>query len=287
MTCTEFTTALNPKVQGTLNLEEVFGKDDTLDNFVLMSSSAGIVSSSGQANYAAGCTFQDAFADAQNARGRRTRYVTIDLGAVAGTAAIRKVDGIMKDQKGFALMSLEEVDKLIEYALRPCSGGSQPSHCITGFDRRQLVEFKLEHMLKNPMFSFLPVDEEFAAAPDTGAAASAANHDGTQPNIKSPHPDIPRLLQAATTVAQAAAIILAAALDKFSAFLDREVPSDVPTSHLAIDSLVAIELKTWVARTFSAQVQASEVAGSMSLADLAGLLARRSNFVSEAVKKSG
>jgi NAD(P)-dependent dehydrogenase (short-subunit alcohol dehydrogenase family) len=48
--------AMDPKVQGTWNVHEVFG--DSLDFFILLSSSGGIIGSFSQGNYCAGNTFQ-------------------------------------------------------------------------------------------------------------------------------------------------------------------------------------------------------------------------------------
>jgi len=56
----EWQTAVDPKVRGTWNIHEVFG--DSLDFFVLLSSSGGVIGSFSQGNYCAGNTFQDAFA---------------------------------------------------------------------------------------------------------------------------------------------------------------------------------------------------------------------------------
>jgi NAD(P)-dependent dehydrogenase (short-subunit alcohol dehydrogenase family) len=52
--------AMEPKVHGTWNIHEVFG--NSLDFFVALSSSGGIIGSLGQGNYSAGNTFQDAIA---------------------------------------------------------------------------------------------------------------------------------------------------------------------------------------------------------------------------------
>lgn len=52
--------AMEPKVHGTWNIHEVFG--NSLDFFVLLSSSGGVIGSFSQGNYCAGNTFQDAFA---------------------------------------------------------------------------------------------------------------------------------------------------------------------------------------------------------------------------------
>ncbi|THC88924.1 hypothetical protein EYZ11_011625 [Aspergillus tanneri] len=61
MTYSDFSAAVRPKVVGSLNLHNAF-LTQHLDFFILLSSAAGIVGNSGQANYAAGCTFQDALA---------------------------------------------------------------------------------------------------------------------------------------------------------------------------------------------------------------------------------
>lgn len=60
MTYQDWRIAMEPKVYGTWNLHEAFGS--SLDFFVLLSSSGGIVGSFSQGNYCAGNTFQDAFA---------------------------------------------------------------------------------------------------------------------------------------------------------------------------------------------------------------------------------
>jgi len=52
MTHDQYVGAIRPKVQGSWNLHENLPKN--LDFFVLLSSSAGIAGSRGQANYAAG-----------------------------------------------------------------------------------------------------------------------------------------------------------------------------------------------------------------------------------------
>ncbi len=66
--------AIDPKVRGTLNVHEVFG--DSLDFFVLLSSSAGIIGSFSQGNYCAGSTFEDAFASYRSGLGLSGNYHT-------------------------------------------------------------------------------------------------------------------------------------------------------------------------------------------------------------------
>jgi NAD(P)-dependent dehydrogenase (short-subunit alcohol dehydrogenase family) len=60
LTYEQWQAAVEPKVDGTWKLHEAFA--DSLDFFILLSSSAGILGSFSQGNYCAGNTFQDAFA---------------------------------------------------------------------------------------------------------------------------------------------------------------------------------------------------------------------------------
>ena len=62
------------------------------------------------------------------------------------------------------------------------------------------------------------------------------------------------------------------------------MPVDIPIVQLAIDSLVSIELKNWLSRTFQAPVQASEIAGALSIKALAKLLASRSMCISDEIR---
>lgn len=61
MTYAEWTSALSPKVEGTMNLHHAV-QNENLDFFVVTSSICGTCGNTGQANYAAANTFLDSFA---------------------------------------------------------------------------------------------------------------------------------------------------------------------------------------------------------------------------------
>lgn len=81
MTAEEFKTALEPKVNGTLNLSNALSIID-LDFFLMVSSVVAILGNKAQANYAAGNTFQDAFAKSK--AGSKTHYFSLNLGLMDG-----------------------------------------------------------------------------------------------------------------------------------------------------------------------------------------------------------
>ncbi|KAL4958981.1 KR domain-containing protein [Aspergillus stella-maris] len=87
LTYKQWDKALRAKVQTTQNLHNQLPSN--LDFFILLSSLAGIVGSVSQSNYAAGNTFQDAFAAYRQSIGQRATsldlgYMT-DVGIVAET----------------------------------------------------------------------------------------------------------------------------------------------------------------------------------------------------------
>jgi hypothetical protein len=69
-----------PKIQGSWNMHELL--PETMDFFIMLSSTSGIIGNPGQANYAAGNTFQNALA--HHRRNKGMNATSIDLSAVAG-----------------------------------------------------------------------------------------------------------------------------------------------------------------------------------------------------------
>ena len=104
----ELLAVLAPKVTGLVNLDEA-SQDLDLDLFVLFSSMAGVIGNPGQADYAAGNAFMDAYAGYRNelaARGRRhgrTLSVNWPLWQEGGMSIDRETERMMR-QSGFIPM---------------------------------------------------------------------------------------------------------------------------------------------------------------------------------------
>jgi len=78
MTLEDYMVPVKPKIQGTYNLHNAFASEN-LDFFIMLSSVSGILGRRGQANYAAGHTFQDAFARRYNAQeNNKVSFLSLD-----------------------------------------------------------------------------------------------------------------------------------------------------------------------------------------------------------------
>lgn len=97
---------LEPKIDGTNNLDQVF-HDDELDFFILFSSSACVIGNSGQTNYAAANGYLNSLSRRRRRRGLAAS--TLDIGRVAGIGYVETAGrAVMSQLTRFGLMVISE-----------------------------------------------------------------------------------------------------------------------------------------------------------------------------------
>jgi NADPH:quinone reductase-like Zn-dependent oxidoreductase/NAD(P)-dependent dehydrogenase (short-subunit alcohol dehydrogenase family)/ubiquinone/menaquinone biosynthesis C-methylase UbiE len=269
----DFSAALGPKVLGTINLDRAFSSAH-LDFFVTLSSVANHMGNGSQANYAAANEFQDAFARAHGSDESRghTQYVSIDLGAVAGSDAVTKLAS--SSRLDSVMVSFDDVFTSIRYAMSPQARIDSCSQSILGLSRQGLTEVEDYVCLTNPLFSRLPYPAQLQG-----------DDAGLKSNDKSN--DIDKMLRQVGTIKEAEALIQDTITAKCAVFLDRpidDVPVNQPLAMIGLDSLVSIELKNWLIRALQASVQASDISSAPSIAALAVLVTKKSNLVTDELK---
>ncbi|KAK2809395.1 Type I Iterative PKS [Emmonsiellopsis sp. PD_5] len=266
MTREEWNAALAPKVPGTLNLDQAFGSPD-LDFFVTLSSIAATLGNPGQANYSAANAFQDYFVT-HHERTTSTRYVSVNLPVVDETQAREAIEAATRSfvLQVSMLFDVGELLQLMDYAMNPSIKLDPPFlHSLMGFDRQSM--------------SMGTGDDLFAAMFRTIPQMQASNSNEETSNVKR---EVEPLLQAATSFDEAVKVITETTIDKFVRFLNLEADDVGPHQTLSsygLDSLVSIELKNWMVRTFKVTLQVSELTSARSIAHLAELLASRSKIV--------
>jgi acyl carrier protein len=261
MTLDDYLAVVKPKLQGTWNLPKFLPKD--MDFFVMESSVSGIVGNTSQATYAAGNTFLDAFALSRNSIGLPA--TTVDLGAISGVGYLAGDDGLRQamERQGFAFTDEKSLMTLIQFAIQNPRRQGNLSHVITGLGTWD--ESSSMGALNTPMFS------HFRRLASSSTAADAG-----------PSNQLRKMLKDAKTLDAAVELICGALVDKIasrSGLPVENVSTAKSMPDYRIDSLVAVELRNWIAKEMDSTVPILELLASEPLTTLASKITKRSRLV--------
>jgi hypothetical protein len=263
----DFQAAVKPKVDGSWNLHAHLPAD--MDFFVTLSSATGIMGNRGQANYAAGNTFQDMLA--QHRRHKGLPATTIDVGSVLSVGYVAENADRFTVNKArtleLELIREEEVHALIEYAMSSNSGA--PAQLVTGLPN---VVTQRARGVPAPTFLSFPLFTHLNRVGALGATAS--DESGGMP--------VETLLNAAKTLDEAAEIIVTAARGKLASLLSIAVEDIDPERSVGangVDSLVAMEFRAFLTRDIKADVPVLDIMGTLSLKALCRKIATSSKAV--------
>lgn len=263
----EWNFVLGPKVFGTIHLDETFRSTD-LEFFIALSSISVAIGNPGQGNYVAANAFQDAYI-ASRPTTNGTRYVTLNLPIVGETRAVTHATGQHHDfaHRGGIPFDPEEIPPLVSYAMdKSIDIGRDFWHSVMGFDRESISKGSGQFKLSS-VYRTIP------------AIQSAEAGEGGQGGGKR---DVESILRACETFEDAVQVIAEATHEKFIAFLNLDsddITMTQPLSSIGLDSLVSIELKNWLVRSFKVTLQASELSNAPSILHLAETLAGRSKIL--------
>lgn len=269
MTYEQWITTTLPKVQGSWNLHLALESTD-LDFFILLSSAGAIFGNAGQSNYSAGNSFQDALARYRNSRGQPA--LALNLGMVFGQGYVAENDAVRERlvRKGELVpIMLNEFLAMLDYCCNPDLGvrASDESQLVTGIVMPNQLRAEgndVPPLLLQPMFrcvSQIPVLE---------AEATAKNDASRQ--------DLMAAFQAPDEVSDAGKIATEILQMKTSRLLGiplEDIKENSHLEHYGVDSLVAIELRNWIAKELGVNVAVFEILGGMTLVELGMLLAQR------------
>lgn len=256
MTFQQWSGAIRAKVDASLNLHRLLPSHGPagLDFFVHLASLAGVNGQMASANYAAGCTFQDALA-------RHYPGTTVlDMGWMADVGLIAETAAYQRQLRDWGNMQMIEERELLEVLGMVCNGQEHDHTKTTASQKQQLLVGLLTPadylakgkeaplgLLGRPLLSTFsqPISytdksntnssslaEATAAAVDHGALFRAAPDDSTRAQIVS----------AGLAEKLAHAMMMPA----------DDVDPDRPLSAYGVDSLMAVELRNWILREFGA-----------------------------------
>jgi NAD(P)-dependent dehydrogenase (short-subunit alcohol dehydrogenase family) len=268
MTRAQWDTTIRSKVQTSWNLHTYL--PEALDFFVLLSSASGILGNISQANYAAGCTFQDALARFRMQRGQNS--TSIDLGLMRTVGIVAETEELQKNfERYIGLTAIEEDEFLgllnLVFDGEWYSSGSTATDQVTMgiVPPAELAveggELPLEH-LNRTLFAYF------------NRTRGASNLMGTDNSLKSA-----ALFRQAKTVEEMVSVVVEAIVQKLARGLSitpEEVDSSRPMHLYGVDSLVAVELRNWMNKEFAADVPVFELMSGKSITAIGQLVAKTS-----------
>ena len=270
--------ALAPKVDGTMNLHEGLASQP-LDFFIMLSSLIGISGHASQANYAAGSTFQDAFARYRASQGMPA--IAIDVGWVKSVGYVAETKGVAERmaRMGYAQLEQDKLLRILESAIRTPLRNPEESQIVTGIGSLEAAaKFDLPWR-RERRFAALDNDAVSAGAKDVGGM-------GAREETKT----LKEALKSVFTWAEAVGLLVRAVIGKIStmfSIVETDIDATLPLKEYGVDSLVAVELRNWLFAKAGAEMSMFDILQSKSLTMLAEKIAGKSAFVKEAGLEEG
>lgn len=278
LTFSQWDTTLQSKVKSTENLHAQLPAE--LDFFILLSSLAGVIGHISQANYAAGNTFQDAFAAYRRSLGQRA--VALDLGWMReiGVAAEQEHLAMRVDAApSMAGISEAEFLALLERCCDPAANpvtttiSSKPQILVGVVTPAQLRAHGHETptwLTERSMFQTLR--QEATGPGETDGADNSPINSGGDTSPSNWH----RAFARADSSSAAVTVVIEGLTRKLARSLSLTSPSEIDQQRSlalqGVDSLLAVEMRQWVSRAFGAEVSALDITSAPNLEEFAGMV---------------
>ena len=268
MSFNDWKAATDCKTIGSWNLHTLLPKG--LDFFIMLASASGVVGLRGQANYAAGNTYMDALARHRVAHGEKA--VSLDLGAMTDDGLLAEHVELLTRVLAYGALnaiSRPQFFAILDYYCNPALPVLPPrqSQSVIGLGTGTATSLDGIALMRQPVFSHLR-----QADSGMGGYATAAGDDEEQFDFRKLFAESASLVEAGGVVSRALIRKLARSL----ATLHRDVDVQQPLHAYGVDSLLAVELRSWIAREFRADVPVFEILGGSTFLTVGLLVAARS-----------
>lgn len=272
MSLDEWTTAAGPKVRGTRNLHSAtVAAGVTLDFFVMFSSVSGLFGQVGQANYAGANTFLDAFAQYRQSLGLAGS--SIEIGPVQDIGFLSHNNNLLQriTSGGAHAVTAPELMQAITAA-----AVFSPSGVVENQDGGFVAKNVFTNGISTAGLVSGP-DSRFAWGKDRRTAIYHNLSDGVSASSSSKNDGLKSFLVTARTNAdilneESTAAFFAqeigAKLFEFLLKSEEEVNTTVPLARLGLDSLVAVEMRSWWRQAFAFDISVLELLGMGNLDSL-------------------
>lgn len=272
----DWTQVVEPKVHGAWNLHSTL-LSHPLDFFILLSSVSGIIGNRGQAAYAAANSFLDSFAHFRVSQGLPA--TAIDLGVVSEIGYVAERPEMQNSLEaltgGSPKLTEADVLALIKLAVT----GQIDKHT----DHQATVGLSLDKYHPDHPSAFWASDARFSHLRRAAAARSTSTTASVQATPK-------QSLKAARSPEEAVTVATQGLLAKFSNVLIvpvDEIAVNKPVVALGLDSLIAVEVRSWITREMEAAMTTMELMTAGSIGAVAEMVVARSKLCEGLRKEEG
>nr|WHN38868.1 polyketide synthase 7/nonribosomal peptide synthetase [Elsinoe perseae] len=273
MTWEDLSVVLAPKVIGSRNLDECLG-DRALDFLLFCSSIVNVVGNPGQAAYCAANAYMTSLAFQRSMNGKRTAVV--HMGPVAGSGYMtREVEegssGVSSTRSGLRQMSENDIFQIfaegIELATRSAVSSTEVDPQI-GFGLDIVHRMLPSHV--RPDWLMDPRLQAFSATMDT-------QRDDMKESLGLRVPLKDRMA-ITTSKQQLLQIVQECLFEKIQLLMRLQEITlhdflQLRTDDMAIHSLMAVDIRSWLINTFKASVPVFEILSGISMGNLAQSIA--------------
>lgn len=259
MTPANVRTTVGPKVLGTWNLHELLPRD--LDFFVMLSSLAGVMGHRGQGNYGCGNIFQDEFASYRRNLGLRA--MTIDIGYLLSVGFVAENNEYVDHVKsmGLKVMHKSDLHGLLATAIE--GSESHPGQVMCGLPYN-------EH---NDAWYWIN-DARFAGLRNLAAGSKVGG--GSTISLRE------ELVRCGKVDDESIGLITVAMAQRLANLMmipETDIDVNRPLSAYGVDSLVAVEVRNWIAREMAVECSVFDIMAAIPMMQLAADLAGKSKLL--------
>lgn len=255
MSIDDFNVVLRPKVDGSKNLDELFYNDE-LEFFILFSSMASVVGNPAQSNYGAANMFMSTLAAQRRQRGVAASVISIAmLLGIGYIAQSLNTDSTVESQMrkfSYLAMSESEFHSLFAEAVQSGRPDSREDpELLTGFDNNQDAPWRemarFSHFYKG---NSTPHKKQQRVHPTELLQTQLKNSQDRKSALQ--------LLE--TALSSKLELVLQVTAEK--------IDKDTSLMELGIDSLVAVEIRSWLLKELGVDMPVFKLLSGTTLTDI-------------------
>jgi acyl carrier protein len=263
MSLSSWQQTVNSKTLTSWNLHTLL---PNVDFFIMLASVSGIIGNAGQANYAAGCTFQDQLARHRVSNGQQG--LSVDLGAMKNIGVIAE-SKFLQENMADSLKGLQVEESELLALFNVCC---DPAYKVTSVDESQVTlgmetpadrlskSLEVPESLRRPLYMYFSDRHN-----GSGESAHSTNYAALFRQMESLEDRIGVVVEA-----------LSKKLARAVSMSPEDVEADQPLHAFGVDSLVAVEIRSWISKEFAADIPVSELTGGRSISSIGELVSKAS-----------